>query len=63
MRLFKKVLWRPIDIGFLKIGVLLLGMVLGALLREFVLANLWAFVAIGLLLLVRPTLVYLRAGD
>lgn len=61
MKLFKKVAWRPVDLVLFKWGMLLLGMVLGAFLRDFVVANVWAFIAIGLLLLVRPTLVYFRA--
>ena len=63
MKLFKKVAWRPIDIVLLKWGILLMGMVLGALLSDFVTQNIWAFIAIGLLLLVRPTLVYFRAKE
>jgi len=58
MKLFRKVAWRPIDIGLLKMGVLLLGMVIGALLSDFVTQNIWPFIAVGLLFLIRPTLVY-----
>jgi hypothetical protein len=60
LKLFRKKAWRPIDIGLLKWGVLLLGMVIGALLADFVRQNIWAFIAIGLLFLVRPTIVYFR---
>ena len=63
MKLFKKIAWRPIDIILLKWGILLLGMVLGALLSDFVMQNIWVFIAIGLLLLARPTLVYFRAKE
>ena len=40
--------------------MILLGMVLGALLSDFVRQNIWVFLAVGLLLLLRPLVVYLR---
>ena len=60
MKLFKEKMWRPIDIVLLKWSMLLLGMVLGALLSDFVRQNIWVFLAVGLLLLIRPLVVYLR---
>jgi hypothetical protein len=61
MKLFRKKAWRPIDIVLLKWSMILLGMVLGALLSDFVKQNIWVFVAVGLLLVLRPIIVYL--GD
>jgi hypothetical protein len=58
MKLFRKKAWRPIDLMLFKWSMLLLGMVLGALLAEFVMQNIWVFLAIGLLLLLRPLIVY-----
>jgi hypothetical protein len=60
MRLFKKKAWRPIDLVFLKWSMVLLGMVLGALLADFVKQNIWVFLAVGLLLVIRPMIVYVR---
>lgn len=60
MKLFRKKSWRPIDIMFLTWGMLLLGMVLGTLAAEFVRQNIWVFLAVGLLLVIRPLFVYLR---
>ena len=58
MKLFRKKAWRPIDIVLLKWSMLLLGMVLGALLAEFVMQNIWVFLALGLLLILRPLIIY-----
>jgi hypothetical protein len=63
MKLFRKRPWRPIDLALFKWSMLLLGMVAGALLADFVKQNIWAFVAIGLLLLIRPMIVYFRDRD
>ena len=60
MKLFRKKMWRPIDIVLLKWSMLLLGMVLGALLSDFVRQNIWVFLSIGLAALIRPIFVYLR---
>ncbi|MCK5483253.1 MAG: hypothetical protein KAJ13_06100 [Gemmatimonadetes bacterium] len=60
MKLFRKKMWRPIDIGLLKWSMILLGMVLGALLSDFVKQNIWVFIAVGLAMLIRPIFVYLR---
>jgi hypothetical protein len=60
MKLFRKKMWRPIDIMLLKWSMLLLGMVLGALLSDFVRQNVWVFLALGLAMLIRPIFVYLR---
>ena len=60
MKLFRKKMWRPIDIVLLKWSMLLLGMVLGALLSDFVRQNVWVFLALGLATLIRPIFVYLR---
>ncbi len=43
--------------------MILLGMVLGALLSDFVEQYLSAFVVVGLLLVVRPVILYFRDGD
>ncbi len=59
MKLFKKKTWRPIDLMLFKWSMILLGMVLGALLAGFVRQNIWVFLAVGLLLLLRPMIVYL----
>jgi len=59
MKLFKKKTWRPIDLVLFKWSMILLGMVLGALLAGFVRQNIWVFLAVGLLLLLRPMIVYL----
>lgn len=60
MKLFRKKAWRPIDLVMLKWSMILLGMVLGALLADFVRQNIWVFLAVGLLLVIRPMIVYLR---
>jgi hypothetical protein len=60
MKLFRKKAWRPIDLVMLKWSMILLGMVLGALLADFVKQNIWVFLAVGLLLVIRPMIVYLR---
>jgi hypothetical protein len=60
MNLFKKMEWRPLDLVLFKWSMILLGMVLGALLSDFVRQNIWVFLAVGLLLLLRPLVVYLR---
>jgi hypothetical protein len=60
MKLFRKKAWRPIDLVMLKWSMFLLGMVLGALLADFVKQNIWVFLAVGLLLVIRPMIVYLR---
>lgn len=60
MKLFRKRAWRPIDLVMLKWSMILLGMVLGALLADFVKQNIWVFLAVGLLLVIRPMIVYLR---
>lgn len=59
MKLLKKKAWRPIDLVLFKWSMILLGMVLGALLSDFVRQNIWVFLAVGLLLLLRPMIVYL----
>jgi hypothetical protein len=63
VKLWRKMVWSPIDIGMLKWSMLLLGMVLGALFYGFVRQNIWAFLAIGLLLLIRPLIVYFRKKE
>ena len=60
MKLFRKKAWRPIDLVMLKWSMILLGMVLGALLADFVKQNIWVFLAVGLLLVILPMIVYLR---
>lgn len=60
MKLFRKKPWRPIDLILFKWSMLLLGMVVGALLSDFVTRNIWMFLAIGLLLAIRPMIVYFR---
>lgn len=63
VRIWRRKVWSPFDLGLFKVSMVLLGMVLGALLSDFVERYLWTFVIVGLLLLVRPTIWYFRDGD
>jgi hypothetical protein len=60
MGLWKRKVWSVLDIGLLKIGVLLLGAVIGALFSGIVMENLWMLIAIGLLALIKPTVSYFK---
>lgn len=60
MGLFKNKVWSWLDIGLLKVGMLLLGAVIGALLSSIVLENMWMLIAIGLLCLIKPTVTYFK---
>jgi len=63
MKLFRKKAWRPIDLVLFKWSMILLGMVLGALLSDFVKQNIWVFLAVGLLLVIRPIIVYMSDSE
>ncbi len=63
MRIWRRKVWSPFDLGLFKVSMILLGMVLGALLSDFVEQYLSAFVVVGLLLVVRPVILYFRDGD
>ncbi len=60
MGLWKRKVWSVLDIGLLKIGVLLIGAVLGALFSAIVLENMWMLLAIGLLALIKPSISYFK---
>jgi putative Mn2+ efflux pump MntP len=63
VRIWRRKVWSPFDLGLFKVSMILLGMVLGALLSDFVEQYLSAFVVVGLLLVVRPVILYFRDGD
>ena len=60
MGLLKKKVWSVLDIGLLKIGMVLIGAVIGALFSTIVRANMWMLLAIGLLCLIKPTYSYFK---
>jgi putative Mn2+ efflux pump MntP len=63
MRIWRSKVWSPFDLGLFKVSMILLGMVLGALCADFVKQYLWAFVAVGILLVIRPVIWYYSDGD
>jgi uncharacterized membrane protein YoaT (DUF817 family) len=58
MRLFRTKVWRWLDIGMLKWSSILLGMIAGAYLSEFVKQYVWVFAVAALLLVIRPAVRY-----
>jgi hypothetical protein len=58
MKLFRTKVWRWLDIGFLKWSSILIGMIAGAYLSEFVRQYVWVFALVALLLAVRPAVRY-----
>jgi len=60
MPLLKKKLWSVLDIGLLKIGMLLIGVVIGALFATQVRANMWMLIALALIALIKPTFSYFK---
>ena len=59
-KIFATKQWSALDIGLLKIGVLLIGAVAGALFSGIVLENKWMLLALGLLALIKPTIHFLK---
>ena len=60
MTLFRTKVWRWLDIGFLKWSSILIGMIAGAYLAEFVKQHVWVFALAALLLALRPAVGYWR---
>ncbi len=58
MKLFRTKVWRWLDIGLLKWSCILIGMIAGAYLSEFVERHVWAFAMAVVLLAVRPAVRY-----
>ena len=58
MKLFKTKLWSVVDIGSLKLCCILLGMIAGAYLPDFVKRYVWLLAAAAILAAIKPTLNY-----
>ncbi len=58
MKLFRTKVWQWPDIVLLKWCAVLVGMIAGAYLSEFVRENVWVFVLVAVLLAVRPAARY-----
>ncbi len=58
MKLFKDKKYSVIDIGLIKWSCILIGMVLGAYLADFVLGYIWLFILVALLLAIKPIISY-----
>jgi hypothetical protein len=60
LKLLRTKLWGWYDIGLLKWGVLLFGMIAGAYFQEFVMKHVWLILAAAVLLVFRPAVVYFK---
>ena len=58
MHLFRTKVWRWLDIGLVKWSSILVGMIAGAYLSEFVKRHVWVCALAALLLAVRPAVRY-----
>ena len=58
MKLLRTKVWWWLDIGLVKWSSILIGMIAGAYLSDFVRQNVWAFALAALLLAVRPAVKY-----
>ena len=63
MTLFKSKVWSPIDIGSLKWSCILLGMIVGAYLSDFVKDYVWVFVIIAILAGIKPAVSYFQTDE
>lgn len=60
MKLFKAKVWSVMDIGMLKWSSLLVGMIAGAYLADFIKSHVWYVAGVAILLAIKPTLSYFR---
>ena len=58
MNLFRTKVWGWLDIGLVKWSSILIGMIAGAYLSDFIRRYVWVFVLAALLLAVRPAVRY-----
>ena len=62
MKLFKTKLWSVVDIGSLKFCCILIGMIAGAYLPDFVKRYVWLLAAAAILAAIKPSLNYFGKG-
>lgn len=62
MKLFRAKVWSVVDIGLLKWSCILIGMMAGAYLADFVRQYVWLIALAALLAGIKPTLSYFRDG-
>jgi hypothetical protein len=60
MKLFKTKIWSWLDIVLLKWGVLLIGMVAGALLPDFIISHVWMILLAAFIVLIKPSIDYFK---
>jgi uncharacterized membrane protein YoaT (DUF817 family) len=63
MNLFRSKVWRPVDIALLKWSCILLGMIVGAYLSDFIKDYVWVFVTAAILLGIKPAVSYFRTNE
>jgi hypothetical protein len=62
MKLFKDKKYSVLDIGLIKWSCILIGMVLGAYLADFVLVYVWLFIIVAFSLAIKPIVAYFKEG-
>ncbi|MCL2761061.1 MAG: hypothetical protein FWD70_05390 [Desulfuromonadales bacterium] len=60
MSILKNKMWRWSDVILLKWGVLFIGMIFGAYLREYVIEYIWIFVILAVICCIRPSIAYFK---
>ena len=63
MKLFRSKVWSPVDIASLKWSCILLGMIVGAYLSDFVKHYVWVFVIAAILMGIKPAVSYFRTDE
>jgi hypothetical protein len=58
MKLFRTKVWWWFDIGLVKWSAILIGMVAGAFLADFVMQYVWVFIFAAIAFAIRPTFKY-----
>ena len=58
MKLFRTKVWSVVDIGVLKLCCIVMGMIAGAYLADFIKHSVWFFAIAAVLLGIRPTIFY-----
>ena len=60
MKLYRTKEWTMLDIGLLKWSCIFFGMILGAYTSIFVKNNLWIFIALVVILAIKPIISYFK---
>jgi len=63
MKLFRTKIWYWWDSGILKLCCILLGMIAGAYLSDFVKGHVWTFAVVAVIAAIHPAVAYFKDND